>query len=232
MAHSSRLAELCETTRGDATPLVNAIRSNCTTEGAGDGASTSDETTFHVVYADPERAKFFHQTDVHMLSGSLDAKSGGKIRAHCVNNTVGDYTIDVGPAYKPYSAAPTVYHNFTATLSMPSSAPLSFTGRLMGNGQTPVNEVYFYNPSIKTQMSSVILLLGPNPRPRPPPPPSCKNAYNASACAAIPKSDGVGCTWCASKDGVHGLCFAEKSTPNDWNCGAPLEAAPVASILV
>ena len=73
-------------------------------------------------------------------------------------------------------------------------------------------------------MPYAILLDGPNPRPPPPPPPRCVDAYNATGCAALPKPSpsSDGCTWCASKDGVHALCFADKHTPDAsaWKCGA------------
>ena len=60
----------------------------------------------------------------------------------------------------------------------------------------------------------VQLELGPNP---PPPPPTCETSYDKGTCNGV-----SGCSWCASNDGIHTLCFSSDALPpaSSWNCGA------------
>ena len=85
--------------------------------------------------AEPFYVKEYHSDlmklgDVHLFTGSVDA-SGGQLTVHCVNGTVPDYTIDVGPGvWGPKHGAGEVYYEFDSATTTLSYLNFSVTSKL------------------------------------------------------------------------------------------------------
>ena len=76
--------------------------------------------------------------------------------------------------------------------------------------------VVYANDDGNPQPASIgFLVYGGIPAPPPPPPPACITSYTKAACDSCAEA----CSWCASADGVHALCFDETDKPaTGWSC--------------
>lgn len=177
------------------------------------------EDVYHIFSAS---VSTFHKTDVYNLTGHL-SDDGGVVTANCQNNTKNhscSHSIKFGQAYRPYPGATMqFFRNISATVG-----GKAFTGHtvfLNISGNVSCLDV-FYHDSKDAPAATLFQGANPPPGPAPPPPPPpppgyCTNAFDKSTCAS--RSGGAGCTWCNSKDKVHGLCFTKGHTPKkDWSC--------------
>ena len=136
--------------------------------------------------------------DVHVLNGTVP-DTGGGIAATCLNGTVANYTIELGPIdsrnIRNISAQ---LHGVggmgqalrgTATCSVVPEAPecWAFTW------QMPNRAELMYNPL--------------------PPAPKCGSAYSEAECEGVWPVNKGACRWCTSDDKVHSLCFSAGNEP-------------------
>ena len=155
--------------------------------------------------------KLFKLTDVHEFTGHLEdtVSENSTISGHCDNGTVADYTLEalttmVQGGVSRYNLTTMIggYRLYgTLTIEPPGS---------MHAGSIMLTDAQPFTPSSRR----VQLELGPNP---PPPPPTCETSYDKGTCNGV-----SGCSWCASNDGIHTLCFSSDALPpaSSWNCGA------------
>ena len=106
--------------------------------------------------------------------------------------------------------------NATVTLGgVAYGAQLAYSHSQQPNHTSSYLVVYANDDGNPQPASIGFLVYGGIPAPPPPPPPACITSYTKAACDSCAEA----CSWCASADGVHALCFDETDTPaTGWSC--------------
>jgi hypothetical protein len=154
--------------------------------------------------------------DLHMLTGTVDGKTGGSVRVHVVNGTIPDYELVFGPAIADRGF---LVHNVTAKLPCNSSGVIGYAGcQDPSRGPSSACESIIFedipSPDVPPH-PHWILTPGINP---PPLPVRCNELNSQSTCNAA-RASPSNCRWCTSTSGVHHLCFTAGHTPTSgWTC--------------
>ena len=183
---------------------------------------TFNDTLFHVTLAGsfPPTPSCIRNRDVHLLSGTVDSQTGGIVHVHVVNSTLLDYDLVFGPTIKDRGF---IVHNVTAKLPCNASSTMVVSKGYAGcedpsrGGANICTSIAFEdNPSPDVPPHYHWLLsIGVNPPLPPPPPVVCSELQSENNCDAASK-----CSWCASANGEHELCFTAGHTPaTGWTCG-------------
>ena len=178
---------------------------------------TFNSTLFHVALGgtEPPRPSCILDRDVHLLSGTVTATSGGTVTVTVVNKTMPDYKLIFGPAIHDRGF---IVHNVTAHLPCNTTAMTVVPGYAgcedpSTGGKDVCNAISFADdpsPDVPPH-DHWILSIGMNP---PLPNVPCSETFDESACDVKDE-----CRWCSSKD--HALCFDEGHTPSGaagWSC--------------
>ena len=184
-------------------------------------ALTFDHQLFFVDNAVHPVDEFWHVDDVHTLTGDLPDDpigAAGTLTGHCLNGTIADYSIPVILAAHrtDRSGFLNVVWNATVTLGgVAYGAQLAYSHSQQPNHTSSYLVVYANDDGNPQPASIGFLVYGGIPAPPPPPPPACITSYTKAACDSCAEA----CSWCASADGVHALCFDETDTPaTGWSC--------------
>ena len=184
-------------------------------------ALTFDHQLFFVDNAVHPVDEFWHVDDVHTLTGDLPDDpigAAGTLTGHCLNGTIADYSIPVILAAHrtDRSGFLNLVYNATVTLGgVAYGAQLAYSHSPQPN-HTSSYLVVYANDGNPQPASIGFLVYGGIPAPPPPPPPACITSYTKAACDSCVEE---ACSWCASADGVHALCFDETDTPaTGWSC--------------
>lgn len=179
-----------------------------------------NSTLFHITLAGtfPPRPSCIIDRDVHLLSGTVTAATGGTVRVTVVNKTMPDYDLVFGPSISDRGF---IVHNVTAMLPCNATAMTVVPGYAgcedpATGGRDVCNSITFEDdpsPDVPPH-NHWLLSIGVNP---PLPPVQCGDLHDQGSC------ESNSCSWCTSSDGLHALCFTEGHAPNStagWTCGA------------
>jgi hypothetical protein len=153
-----------------------------------------------------EDSDYFH------LTGQL-TEQGGTVIAQCANDTAihkCSHSIGFGKEYShtyKHRNVIQTFRNVSATIGGQSVVGVANFAIVKGQPKRCFGVEYKKGPN-----EAIYLETGPNP------PPQCNSEYNRTGCEAF---ENHSCTWCASSDGVHQLCFEKTHAPSDtraWSC--------------